>query len=194
MASKNKAGKSKKPEPVSEEDTEEDKVENPPKGVYKRVRRGKSSERQEDSKDKGGKNSKNSKTKPKEPSDDEDDDKSDGEYRPPKRNLSGYVFFSKENREIEAKKYPDLAGKDMMGHLGKLWKKCSASEKAPYDKMAVEDKKRYERQVEEYENEGRFYDENGKVVKIPIKKKRSISKKKVEKSPMEKKKRLKKKN
>lgn len=194
MASKNKAGKSKKPEPISEEESEEVKEEKLPKGKNQKAGRGKSSERQEDSKDKGGKNLKNTKNKAKEPSDNEDDDKSDGEYRPPKRNLSAYVFFCNDKREAEAEKHPELAGKDMMGHLGKLWKKCSSSEKAPYEELSVKDKERYERQMEEYDNEGRFYDENGKVVKIPIKKRRSMSKKKVAKSPMDKKKKLKKKN
>ncbi|KAF4690257.1 hypothetical protein FOZ60_000414 [Perkinsus olseni] len=65
-----------------------------------------------------------------------------------KRSLSAYFFFMQKNRErimkesgLESKNIGELGKK-----MGEAWKAMDAKDKAPYEKLAQEDKKRYERE------------------------------------------------
>ncbi|KAF4667792.1 hypothetical protein FOL47_003381 [Perkinsus chesapeaki] len=65
-----------------------------------------------------------------------------------KRALSAYFFFMQKNRQkimeengLQSKDIGDLAKK-----MGEAWKALSVEEKAPYTKMADNDKQRYERE------------------------------------------------
>ena len=62
----------------------------------------------------------------------------------PKRSLTSYIFFCKEQRAFLKEKQPSLSTKDITSELGKLWQALSDKEKTPYIKLADEDKHRYE--------------------------------------------------
>lgn len=85
-------------------------------------------------------------------------------YPPPTRNRSSYTIYFSENRPQFAKDHPDALPKDIMRAVGKKWKTLSEEDKKPYDEMADRDKERYERQMSEYEKEGRYYDDHGNAV------------------------------
>ncbi|KAK2196164.1 bifunctional High mobility group box domain/High mobility group box domain superfamily [Babesia duncani] len=70
----------------------------------------------------------------------------------PKRALSSYMFFAKEKRAEIIKNNPEL-NKDVAAvgkMIGSAWNALSEQEKAPYEKMAEEDKKRYETEKAAY--------------------------------------------
>ena len=69
----------------------------------------------------------------------------------PKRGKSAYNFFCSSKREDLKEENPKIKPNDIMGELGKLWKKISDEEKADYQKMADEDKLRYQTEKEKYE-------------------------------------------
>lgn len=68
----------------------------------------------------------------------------------PKKGLSSYMFFFKENRERIKSENPDAE----FGEIGKLigaeWKALEQTEKAVYEKKSQQDKKRYENDMTEY--------------------------------------------
>jgi len=69
----------------------------------------------------------------------------------PKRGLSAYNYFMKENREpIKSKMGDKVSNADLMAEIGKQWKELSDRKKAKYEKMADKDKKRYEKEMEAY--------------------------------------------
>ncbi|EKX72720.1 high mobility group protein, putative [Theileria equi strain WA] len=70
----------------------------------------------------------------------------------PKRALSSYMFFAKEKRAEIIAENPELA-KDVasVGRLiGAAWNALDEKEKAPFEKLAEEDKARYEKEKAEY--------------------------------------------
>lgn len=68
----------------------------------------------------------------------------------PKKNLSSYMFFFKENRERIKTANPDAE----FGEIGKLigaeWKALDKDQKAVYEEKSQQDKKRYENEMTEY--------------------------------------------
>lgn len=72
----------------------------------------------------------------------------------PKRHLSAYMYFAKEKREELVLSNPALKSDiAQMGKIiGSLWSKANAQEKQKYENMAMQDKIRYEKQKEEYNN------------------------------------------
>jgi hypothetical protein len=85
-------------------------------------------------------------------------------YPPPTRSRSSYTLYFSEVRPQFAKDHPTTQPKDIMRAIGKKWQTLSEEEKKPYDEMAERDKERYERQLSEYDKEGRYYDDHGNVV------------------------------
>ncbi|GBE62500.1 high mobility group protein [Babesia ovata] len=70
----------------------------------------------------------------------------------PKRALSSYMFFAKEKRAEIISKNPAMA-KDVaaVGKLiGSAWNALGEADKAPYEKLAAEDRARYDREKTEY--------------------------------------------
>ncbi|KAG4969774.1 hypothetical protein JHK85_036195 [Glycine max] len=65
----------------------------------------------------------------------------------PKRAMSGFMFFSKLERENLKKTNPGISFTDAGRVLGEKWKKLSAEEKEPYEAKAREDKKRYKDEI-----------------------------------------------
>ncbi|GAB2285560.1 FACT complex subunit ssrp1 [Dionaea muscipula] len=70
----------------------------------------------------------------------------------PKRNLSGYLFFSQAERETLKKERPGIPFPEVGKIIGDKWKRMSAEEKEPYEAMARADKKRYKDEIGGYKN------------------------------------------
>lgn len=87
-------------------------------------------------------------------------------YPPPLRSRSSYTLYFSEVRPQFAKDHPDTQPKDIMRAVAKKWSTLSEEEKKPFDEMAKRDKDRYERQMSEYEKEGRYYDDDGNLVAL----------------------------
>ncbi|CAJ1990557.1 TDP1 / high mobility group protein [Leishmania donovani] len=68
----------------------------------------------------------------------------------PKGALSPYIIFVNENREKLKAKHPDMKNTDLLSEMGNLWKKASEEEKSRYQKLADEDKLRYDREMAAY--------------------------------------------
>ncbi|KIW08349.1 uncharacterized protein PV09_01265 [Verruconis gallopava] len=68
----------------------------------------------------------------------------------PKRGLSAYMFFANDNRDKVREENPGIKFGEVGKLLGEKWKELSAKEKEPYEKKAIEDKERYEREKAEY--------------------------------------------
>ena len=68
-------------------------------------------------------------------------------YEPPKkikRPRSSYAFFMKDMRQKIAEENQDKNPRELMADIAAAWKNISEEDKAKYNEMAVEDKKRYE--------------------------------------------------
>ena len=80
----------------------------------------------------------------------------------PKRGKSAYIFFSQEHREKVKEELMEEHGDDfknpmVMSRLGAMWKELQASTKpkdkkavAKFEKMAADDKERYQAEMEDY--------------------------------------------
>lgn len=176
MASKKQVGRPKKVEAAdsSSNSSEEEKKTMAKKG---RLQKNKSSEKIDE---KGGKKMPPiSKMKKDKKSKAESESSSDDfDYAPPKKPLNAYVLYSQALRSKAMKENPDAKPKEIMGIVGKMWKKASDNDKAIYLEMADKEKARYQRQTDEFETHGKFYDDDGNVVKVEVKRKRSVSAKK----------------
>ena len=67
----------------------------------------------------------------------------------PKRGMTSYIFFCQQNRAIVKTDEPDFDAKDVTRELGRRWSALSETEKAPFVKLAEEDKLRYEKERSE---------------------------------------------
>ena len=68
----------------------------------------------------------------------------------PKRALSAYLFFCQATRDDIKKKNPSIKSSEILSELGKMWKALSDKKKKPFEKLAQEDKTRYEEEMKEY--------------------------------------------
>jgi len=68
----------------------------------------------------------------------------------PKRANSSYIFFCTDNRAKILAKNPELSPPDLMKALGAAWKAIKPKDKEKYDKMAVEDKARFEKAMDTF--------------------------------------------
>eukprot|EP00924_Labyrinthula_sp_SR-Ha-C_P015693 maker-scaffold_4-snap-gene-7.0-mRNA-1 protein AED:0.01 eAED:0.01 QI:367/1/1/1/0.66/0.5/4/90/628 len=89
--------------------------------------------------------------------------KKDPKY--PKKNLSAYMFFSKEEgkrlRELPENK--DLKITDIAKKVGEAWKSISQENKKKYEEEAAKDKERFEKDLKKYvPSEG--FDKSGKPI------------------------------
>lgn len=62
----------------------------------------------------------------------------------PKRPLTAYMYFCKENRDAVKADHPDMNGTAVTSELGARWNALSDSAKAPYEAKQAADKSRYE--------------------------------------------------
>jgi TolA-binding protein len=70
----------------------------------------------------------------------------------PKRNLTSFMFFNKENIEKYKKDNPNekIYVTKIVKKSGEQWKSLKDNEKDKYIKMATKDKKRYEKEISTY--------------------------------------------
>ena len=64
----------------------------------------------------------------------------------PKRGLTAYIFFCKEQRVLIKEENTELSTKEMTSELGKRWSNLSDKDRKPYIKLAENDKARYEKE------------------------------------------------
>ncbi|GET90347.1 high mobility group protein homolog tdp-1, putative [Leishmania tarentolae] len=95
----------------------------------------------------------------------------------PKGALSPYIIFVNENREKLKAKHPDMKNTELLSKMGHLWKQVSEEEKSRYQKLADEDKLRYDREMAAYVARG------GAVFKRGGKKAKKANKEKDPKAP-----------
>jgi len=72
----------------------------------------------------------------------------------PKKGLSGFMFFSQEQRPIVKEENPKASFGDLGKIVGEKWRNLDDSEKEPYQKKAEADKARYEREAAAYKATG----------------------------------------
>jgi len=70
----------------------------------------------------------------------------------PKRALSAFFFFNKEERENVKRDFPSYGVGDIAKELGKRWEKCT--DKPKYEALARGDKARYEKEMKTYKSSG----------------------------------------
>jgi len=68
----------------------------------------------------------------------------------PKRGLTAYIYFCKENRPRLKEENPELSTKEITASLGARWKKLSDKERKPFERLAKKDKTRYEKEKAEW--------------------------------------------
>jgi hypothetical protein len=85
----------------------------------------------------------------------------------PKKALSSYMMFAKENREKIKTKFPDSKPTEIMSKLGDAWKDLKESDKKKYEDLANKDKERYQKEMETYNASAN----NNKPAKKEVKKK-----------------------
>ncbi|KAG5474030.1 hypothetical protein CUR178_04141 [Leishmania enriettii] len=95
----------------------------------------------------------------------------------PKGALSPYIIFVNENREKVKAKHPEMKNTELLSEMGSLWKQISEAEKSRYQKLADEDKLRYDREMAAYVARG------GAVLKRGGKKVTKVKKEKDPKAP-----------
>jgi len=96
----------------------------------------------------------------------------------PKRNQSAFFLFQAQARERIKKANPELKQTDLLKKTGEEWKNIDPKEKTKFEKLAAEDKVRYEKEKKEYDqkNEKPAVEKKGAVVvKGKCKGKKSIA-------------------
>jgi high mobility group protein B2 len=67
----------------------------------------------------------------------------------PKRGLTSYIFFCKEQRSLLKEEDSNLETKEITSELGKRWRELSEKDRKPFEKLAAKDKDRYEKEKAE---------------------------------------------
>ena len=117
----------------------------------------------------------------------------------PKRGKSAYIFFGQQHREKVKEELMEEHGDDfknpmVMSRLGELWNELKASTKAKdkkevakFEKMAADDKERYQAEMADYTPPSTDDDEPPKKAAKKPSPKKPVAKKEVEKKPSAKK-------
>lgn len=64
--------------------------------------------------------------------------------------MSSYVFFCKDEMPKLHTERPELSLADLAKEVGSRWSNMSPAEKAPYEMLAKEDEKRYQREKDAF--------------------------------------------
>jgi len=95
--------------------------------------------------------------------------KASGGPPPPKRNLSAYFIFNNEQRPILQRENPEKRVTEISKEIAVLYKQLSPQEMKKYQDLAVKDKQRYEREMDDYQlklsNRYNSHHHNGKARK-----------------------------
>ena len=71
----------------------------------------------------------------------------------PKKWRTSYIFFCSEHREKLKTEEPTLTTTQIVSRLAAIWRNLNNEDKQKYEKMALEDKKRYEEEIKQYNPE-----------------------------------------
>ena len=98
----------------------------------------------------------------------------------PKQPLSGYVHFLNDRREFVRKETPEMSFADISKKLANEWSQLGQDEKQKYAERAEQDKERYNREFQEYQNTDQYkeYISKQEIVESRAAKKSKKSKKK----------------
>lgn len=77
-------------------------------------------------------------------------EKNNNYVHPPKKPSSAYIFFSKDERINIKAKNPNMSFGNIAKLIGERWKNIPDKDKNKFIKMADDDKKRYNREIEKY--------------------------------------------
>lgn len=69
---------------------------------------------------------------------------------PPKKPLSAYFHFLADARPKFTAANPDMKAKEIVKALGAQWSTLDGKEKKKYEKLNLEDKERYEKELDEF--------------------------------------------
>ncbi|CDW91412.1 UNKNOWN [Stylonychia lemnae] len=69
----------------------------------------------------------------------------------PKKCMTPYLYFVKQNRARIGQENPGRSFKDMMQLISQIWARMTPQEKIPYDQMAAHDKIRHESEMRDYQ-------------------------------------------
>ena len=69
----------------------------------------------------------------------------------PKRAISAFFFYNQERRPTLLKEKPSLKVTEVISELSKEWKALPDDKKKPYIVKAENDKKRYQKEMENYQ-------------------------------------------
>ena len=95
------------------------------------------------------------------------------DYPPPKRPRSAYLFFSQARRLEIKEAHPEATGSQIVQLLASAWNKLSETDREPFQALARQDRARFERQKQEFLQEGKYYNEAGVLVVRRLKKRGS---------------------
>ncbi|KAJ6437419.1 endonuclease/exonuclease/phosphatase [Purpureocillium lavendulum] len=68
----------------------------------------------------------------------------------PLKGRSAYHFYADEHRMRVWAEHPDMAPGEVGRILGEMWHAQTAAQRAPYERMAVADNERYQRELQEW--------------------------------------------
>ena len=91
------------------------------------------------------------------PADNDDEKNSKGKKKAkkdpnaPKKAMSAFMYFSNKMRPKIKAENPAISFGDLGKRIGELYRALTPTEKEPYEKMAAEDKKRFEKAKAAYE-------------------------------------------
>lgn len=71
----------------------------------------------------------------------------------PRRNKNAYMFWCEDNLNAVKEEFPDYKMGEVAKELGARWKKVKSKDRAPYQKKATADKKRFQTETKDYESE-----------------------------------------
>jgi len=74
----------------------------------------------------------------------------------PKRPTSAYFYFAGDVRPGIREEQPDLKITQVMSLIGEKWREMEDEDKKPYEEQAAADRKRYEKEMKQYNETGAF--------------------------------------
>lgn len=77
--------------------------------------------------------------------------------REPKRNLTPFSLFCRDNKPIIEQEIPNIRAQDLVRRIGEMWRNASEEVKTLYRHLAEADKNRYLAEKQEYEEKLRQY-------------------------------------
>ena len=74
----------------------------------------------------------------------------------PKRPTSAYFYFAGDIRPGIREENPDMKVTQVMCLIAEKWRELEEEDKKPYEEQAAKDRKRYEKEMKAYNEEGSF--------------------------------------